>query len=101
MIYLPVYLHLVYLHLITTTAIKFIRECYAKYDVSRVDYRQTARQFLSDANQLTASEKSTRQVGIIWINNGENARADRGNKNRNACQPVIIAETSVGVWPGR
>lgn len=26
MIYLPVYLHLVYLHLITTTAIKFIRD---------------------------------------------------------------------------
>lgn len=67
----------------------------------RVDYRQATRQFPLDANQLTTSEKSTRQVGIIWINNGENARADRGNKNRNACQSVIIAEMSVGVWPGR
>lgn len=64
------------------------------------DYRQTTRQFPLDANQPTASGKSTRPVRIIWINDDENARAD-SSKNRNACQFVIITETSVGVWPGR
>lgn len=63
------------------------------------NYRRTTRQFPLDANQAIASGKSTRRVKIIWINDDENAGAD--SKNRNACQLVIIAETSVGVWPGR